>query len=183
MAFEADNVAVGPGTLYFGAVGATEPTDLTTAWSSAWIPVGYTTEGHAFSYTPSYEGIEVAEELLPIKQVATGAEMVVAFAAAEMTAANVQKALNGGTITTGTGFVTFEPPAADAEPTRVAIGWEAADKSERWIWRKCLQTGGVEINRRKGTDYANLNMEFSVEVVSKAVKPFVAIMSRTGETE
>ena len=51
-----------------------EPTDLTTAWAAGWIRAGYTDAGHTFTYTPSYENIEVAETLLPISKVAAGQE-------------------------------------------------------------------------------------------------------------
>lgn len=53
-------VKVGPGTLYFGPVGAAEPTDLTTPWATVdalWVPVGYTEEGHAATITPDRKSV------------------------------------------------------------------------------------------------------------------------------
>lgn len=171
----AANVRVGVGKLYFAEVGATEPVDFTSAWSAAWIPVGYTDEGHSFTQTPSYDDVTVAEELIPIRSVKTALDMTLEFAAAEITAVNIQKAFNGGTITTGTGFVTFTPPAASAADTRVAIGWESDDNTERWVFRKCVQTGGSEITRRKGADKATIPMSFKLEVVDGSA-PFKAMI-------
>lgn len=168
-------IRVGPGILYIAPVGSTEPVDLTTAWAAAWVPLGYTEEGHAFSASPSFEPVEVAEEIDPIRYEPTGREMGVEFAAAEMTALNLSRAMNGGTVTTGTGIVTFEPPTPGFE-VRVALGWESVDKKERWVWRRCLQTGDVEIARRKAPDKATIPMSFMLEIVAGGAKPFKAIM-------
>jgi len=171
-------IRVGPGLLKIGAVGATEPTDLTTAWPVAWVDLGYTEEGHSFTASRSFEPVEVAEEIDPVRYEATGREMRVEFAAAEMTATNLSRALNGGTVTTGTGLVTFEPPDPGAE-VRLALGWEAKDKSERWVWRKCLSTGDIEIARRKAPDKATIPMSFMCEIVAGGGKPFKAIFAGT----
>lgn len=180
----ADFVKLGPGKLHFGAVGATEPNDLSTAIVAAtWPYVGWTDEGHAFTYTPTYEDVEVAESLLPIAKVATGQQMQVEFALAEVTAANIQRALNGATVTaSGTGATAIdsvEPLAFGATEPRVAILWAADDNSERWIFRKCLQTGAVAINRRKGAAKATIPLAFSLEPVSATIRPFKAILKST----
>jgi len=169
------DVKVGPGLLYIAPAETTPPVDLTTPWAVAWVPLGYTEEGHAFTHTPNFEGIEVAEEKLPIRYEETGATEQLEFAAAEITARNFQIALNGGTLTTGTGIVTFEPPAADAIATRVAIGWESQDHTERWVWKRCLQTGAVEVGRRKAPAKATIPMAFQVELPLAGGLPFVSI--------
>lgn len=170
-----DKVRVGPGWLYVAPVGSAEPADLTTPWAAAWIPVGYTSEGHSYTYTPSFEPVDVAEELIPIRYEATGAESQLAFSLAEMTSKNLQRVFNGGTITTGTGIVTFEPPDI-GDVTRIAIGWEAVDAKERWIFRKCLQTGAVEIARQKAPNKSLLPGQFNCELPGAGIKPFVAIL-------
>lgn len=180
----ADFVKLGPGKLYFGAVGAAEPADLSTAIVGAtWSFAGFTDEGHNFTYTPTYEDVEVAESLLPISKVATGQQMQVEFALAEITAANVQRSLNGATITSSgagaTAIDSVEPLAFGATEPRVAILWQADDGSERWIWRKCLQTGAVSIGRRKGAAKATIPLAFSLEPVSSTIRPFKAILKST----
>ncbi len=175
------NVALGPGLLLAAIIGATEPTDLTTAWAPAWVPIGYTAEGSTASYSTSYDPVEVAEELDMIDQVATGREIKVSFSSAEMTAINFKRAMNGGTITiTGTGasaIATFEPPEL-GEELYVALGFESEDHKERWVWRQCKQTGNVEVGRKKGADKALIPMEFSVFKPTSGLKPFKMINSR-----
>lgn len=171
-------VKVGPGRLKVAPVGSTEPADLTSPWGAAWVDLGYTEEGHSFTATPSFEPVEVAEEIDPIRYEATGREMRVGFSLAEMTATNLSRALNGGTITTGSGIVTFEPPDPGSE-VRVALGWESKDGKERWVWRKCLQTGDIEIARRKAPDKALIPCEFMLEIVAGGLKPFKAIFDGT----
>lgn len=167
-------IRVGPGRLLVAAVGAAEPADLTTPWGVPWTDLGYTDEGHSFAASPSFEPVEVAEEIDPIRYEPTGREMRVEFALAEMTAQNLSYALNGGDVTSGTGIVTFEPPDP-GEEIRVALGWEARDGKERWVWRKCLQTGDIEIARRKAPDKALIPCSFMCEIVAGGAKPFVAI--------
>jgi hypothetical protein len=175
---QATEVRVGPGRLYAAPVGSTEPTDLVTAWAAAWVDLGYTEEGHVFSASPTFEPVTVAEEVDPIKYEATGREMRVDFALAQVTATNLSRALNGGTITTGTGIVTFEPPAVGAE-VRVALGWQSLDNKERWVWRKCMQTGSVDIARRKAPDKGTVPMSFMCEIVAGGTAPFKAIFDAT----
>lgn len=155
-------LALGPGYLYLGPLGTDEPTDLTTPWASvdpAWTELGYTNEGSEFTYELSSEPIEVAEELDPVAIALTGRNMGVNFALAQITATNLKVAMNGGTITSGTGIVHFEPPALGDE-VNVMIGFESEDHSERWIYRQCMSQGQIGIPRRKGADKALINCEF-----------------------
>ena len=185
------NVTLGPGYLYGAILGSTEPAPtvvanvFTVAWAAAWIPFGYTAEGSSFSYSPSYEPVEVAEELDPLSMSPTGREMKVAFTAAENTAQNWKRAMNGGTIVvagaTTTLMHSFEPPVLGAE-TYIMLGWEAEDHAERWIWRQCLQTGSAETPRRKGAEKAVIPMEFSVFQPLTGSKPFIRWSARAGET-
>jgi len=171
-------IALGPGYLYIAVLGSTEPTDLTTPWASvddAWTALGYTEEGSTFNYEVDSENVEVAEELDPVKVALTGRSLSLEFALAEITAANLKRALNGGTITTGTGIVTFEPPAL-GEEVRTMIGFESEDHTERWVYRQCLQVGNIAMARKKGADKSTLACSFSLEKPA-AAQPFKAILS------
>lgn len=159
MAGDPTAVRVGPGWLKIAPVGSTEPTTLTGDWDAAWVDLGYTEEGSAFSFGNTFEDVPVAEELEPLAILQTARNISVSFAAAELTAANLQTALNGGTITTASGVVTFEPPAA-GEFEYVAVGWESTDGLERWVFRKGVQTGNIEIGRRKAPAKATIPMSF-----------------------
>lgn len=183
------NVRVGPGSLYVAAVGATEPANTVTGGKfsdaiaiATWVPVGYTDSGHTFTQTPAVDPVEVAESLVPIDHIATGEDYTVEFACAEITALNLQKAFNGGTITTtgttGTQLTKFEPPAPGTPPVRVALLWESDDKKERWIYRKAFQSGASGITRQKGADKATIPMSFALEQPSDGVTaPFAAFFA------
>jgi hypothetical protein len=171
------NIALGPGSLYIAVLGTPEPVDLLTPWSSVspnWIGLGYTDEGSNFNYSVDSENVEVAEELDPIAVALTSRELALAFALAEITAANLKRALNGGTVTTDGGVVKFEPPDL-GEETRVMLGFESEDHTERWIYRKALQVGNMEITRRKGAAKATISCEFKLERPS-AARAFKVLM-------
>jgi hypothetical protein len=172
------NIALGPGILWIAPLGTTEPTDLTTLWttvSAAWAQVGYTDEGSSFSYKLDTDTVDVAEELDPIKIAVNSREIKVSFAMAEVTATNLKRALNGGTITTGTGIVIFEPPDLGTE-VRTMLGWESEDHTERWIYRQCFSNGEVGVDRKKGSSKGVIATEFVLEKPS-GLTPFRTIMS------
>jgi hypothetical protein len=157
-------VRVGPGWLYIAPVDSVEPTNLSGDWAAAWVPLGYTDQGSSFMFDNTFENVVVEEEYDPVHVLQTARQITLSFAAAELTARNVQIAFNGGTIDTNTGVVTFEPPDPGVY-TPVAIGWESDDGLERWIYRRCVQVGSVEIQRRKAPQKAIIPMQF------RATKP------------
>jgi hypothetical protein len=178
----AANVVVGAGTLWVAAIGSAEPatgvlTPITTpatsvAWPSAWTQLGYTLDGSEFGWTPKLDALEVAEQLVPIKYVTSSVEAAVAFALAEITAAHIKTAFNGGTIATAAGITTFTPPVVGAE-VRVMLGWDRIDGLERIIWRQCIQTGSVKQEHKRPPTMNNLPVSFNLEFPASGVAPFV----------
>jgi hypothetical protein len=173
-----EQVRVGPGWLYIAPLDTTEPTDLSTAWETVdadWTNLGYTDGGTSFVFDQTFEDINVDQEYDPIAVLQTARSISVNVMAAELTAANLEIAFNGGVIDTpGGGVTTFEPPDA-GDFTHVMVGWEATDALERWVFRKCLQVGSVEIARRKAPDKSVVPLSF------RAIKPegsaaFIAII-------
>lgn len=159
-------VRKGPGILKAAPIGTAVPTDLATAWNVAWVDLGYTDEGSEFVFNQTFEDVMVAEELEPIDVIQTVRQTLLRFALSELSAANMQRAQNGGTIT-GTTTLSFEPPGVGAY-TPIMLGWEdlAATTKERWVFRRCIQQGSFTIPRRKGAVKSSLTgLEFS------AVKP------------
>lgn len=152
-------VRIGPGILKIAPLGSTEPDDLATAWDAAFVDLGYTEEGSSFVFENTFEDVMVAEELEPVEILQTTRQITVNFAAAELTATNIQRAFNGGEVVTALGVVTFEPPDA-GDYTPVMIGWESDDGLERWVFRRCIQVGNVEIARRKAPAKAQVPMSF-----------------------
>jgi len=154
-------VSLGPGYLLIAPLGSAEPEDLTAAWPSAWGKIGYTEEGSSFAQEVSSENVAVAEELDPIDSAPTGRTGSVSFASAEVTVQTLKRAMNGGVITTGAGFKTFEPPEL-GEELYVMLGFESEDGLERWVWRKGKQTGSVEMARRKGATKTSVSNTFTL---------------------
>lgn len=163
MPFDPRAVRVGPGIVYVAPLGSTEPTNLTTAWDAAWIQLGYTNEGSTWTFDNTFEDVNVAEEFYPVHVLQTASTLTIAFAAAETTATNLQRAFNGGTITPSgappNSIITFEPPPAGTF-TEVMLGWQHGDNMERWVFRRCIQAGSVEIQRRKAPDKSTVPMSY-----------------------
>lgn len=168
------NVKLGPGLLYVAAIGTTEPTTGSGALPSAWTAIGYTEEGTAIGVEQTFSDVEVAEELDPVKTVQTGRMTSVKFDMAELTAANLKRALNGGTISAPSmGFVTFEPADLGSE-TRIMLIWASDDHEELWLFRRVLQVGNIEIPRRKAPAKAKIPVEFKCEIPSNGDPIFKA---------
>jgi hypothetical protein len=175
----AAQLALGPGYLYAGPLGTTEPTDLATAWASvsaAWAAIGYTEDGNELNYNPSTSPVDVAEELDHVQVVTTGRDSTVKFAMSQVSATNMKLAFNGGVLVTGTGIVTFEPPDLGTE-TRIMLGFESEDHSERWIYRQCIQSGTITLGRHKGANNATIATEFSLEKPATGSRLFKAIFA------
>ncbi len=175
------NVVLGAGTIYAGPIGTAEPTDLATAWAAGWTQIGYTEEGNTFAYELSSEQVLVAEELDPVKQATTARNITVAFSHAELTATNLKRALNGGVVTpgpTGSTYSTYEPPTLGAED-RIMLGWQSEDGLERWVYRKCFQTGNISTARQKAPNKALIPVTFSLEKPAGGVHPFKVIFANS----
>lgn len=156
-----------PGKLYMGlTLLAAEPTAVNTAYSSDWIPMGYTSEGSAFNYSITTDNVDVAEELDVLARVTTGRDASVEFALAEITKRNLNIAFNGGVVL-GDGLAwSFEPPDLGAE-TRVIIAWDASPdpltNDLRIIFRQCLQGGSLGLENRKGSAKSTIATQFQLE--------------------
>lgn len=172
-------VKIGPGRLYSAPLGTTEPVDLSTAWGAAWIDLGYTESGHTFNYAFTSEDILVAEELIPVKVLPTSAQGTVDFSMAQITLANMKRAFNGGTITTGTGFSTYEPPDPAAQ-VRSMLGWESDDALERLVWRQVIQVGNISIPRGKAPNKALIPVSFKLEKPTGAPFKHIAATALVG---
>lgn len=176
-------LSLGPGYLRYGVLDAAEPVDLATDWDEDdWSDPFYTEEGSEFSYNVSFDPVTVAEELDQLDDVATGREMSVAFAMAEVTAANLKTAMNGGTITPDTSgtpaFDTFEPPELGSEIYK-SLGFESEDGEERWVFRQGKQTGQIQMQRRKGANKTLIAVQFKLYKPTAGGSPFKAIIART----
>jgi hypothetical protein len=172
-------ISLGPGYLWYGLLGRIEPTDLVTPWfqvDAGWVALGYTKTGSSFDYQLSTAGVQVAEELDDLLMAPTGRKSSVSFELAQMTATNLQIALNGGTIATENGLVVFEPPDL-GEEQRCMLGFEAEDHTERWVWRQALMDGALKITREKGANNATMACQFSLERPMTGAKLFKTLLA------
>lgn len=165
MSGDPTKVRVGPGWIYIAPLDSTEPTDVISPLDGAWTNLGYTDGGTTFTFGSTFEDIEVDQEYDPIAVLQTKRTIAIDVEAAEMTADNLEVAFNGGDVVGPAGGVTtFEPPETGVF-TYVMLLWEHIDGLERWLFRKCLQTGSVAIARKKAPDKATVPLSF------RAVKP------------
>lgn len=169
-------LALGPGLLRIAPLGSTEPVDLATPWDAAWVEMGYTKEGSKASFELDTGEVMVAEEIDPVWIAINARKIKVAFVLAQLTAANIKRAMNGGTITSGTGIVTFEPHQPGDE-LRMMLGFESEDGTERWVFREALNGGSVELERKRGADNAVIATEWQLAKPAASVLPFKAILA------
>jgi hypothetical protein len=176
-----DAVVLGPGLLYVGPVTAADPTDADTALPTTdYRPVGYTEEGSSFAYETSTEDVTVAEENDPVRTIPTGTTSTLSFSMAEMTWQNLLLALNAGSSVAATPPTapTLIEPVEQGSEQRVKLIWDS-DYGSRWIFRQCIQSGTLTIDRKKAPDKGLLPVEFKCEKPSGKA-PFAAIPSADG---
>lgn len=174
-------ISIGPGTLYTAPIGTTEPLSLSSfPLAGPWVDLGYTESGTTFTTSYTAQAVMVDEEYTRISTTITDKTGVVAFALAQITAANLKLAYTGGTITTNVGDVQFEPPAAGTE-TRIMLAWFKATLDEAYLWRQCFQDGSVATNLKKSTPQQLLPVTFTLEkpIGKQSFKQFLA-SSRSG---
>lgn len=162
------NVLLGPGLLYVAPIGTAEPASATATLNAAFREVGYTEDGTVVSYTINTEDILVAEEFDPVLIATTGRVGSVAFKMAENTRQNLALALNSGADAATTG--TIEPPDPGDE-VRVMVLLQT-EEGARWLFRRCLQSGNIEMPRNKAPAKALLPVTFRLEKPTSA-KPFI----------
>jgi hypothetical protein len=164
-------ISVGSGTLYYALIGTTEPASLTATWVTGWANIGYTEKGTTFTRGVTAADIDVAEEFYSPGVVITGYTGTIDFALSQMTANNLSICFNGGTITTNAGVdIWFDPPAAGTE-IYCMLGWQSNAADERYIWRKCMQTGATATSRQKVLPQALLPVSFKMYKPS-SLQPF-----------
>lgn len=169
-------IAIGPGTLYVAPIATADPTNASSALPSAWRQVGYTEEGNTFKYGIETADVEVAEALDPVRIDTIKRSGMVSFSMAEMTRNNLVLSLNGGA-NAANDASSVEPPAPGAE-VRVKLALDTLGGS-RWVFRRCVQAGEIEIARKKSPDKALIPVEFKLELPT-GQQPFIVFPAASG---
>ena len=185
MATTVSNLVLGSASLYVADFGAVE-TSLTTLASLStppagpdWRDVGGTSDGVTLTIEQEFAELEVDQVLDIAGSRLTKRSLTVETNLAELTLDNLKTALNGGTITTGTGVSTYTPivNATSAEPTYLALiidGIAPSGKNRRIIVRKALSTDSVEFAYNK-EDQAVYSVSWTAHYVSSTVAPFIIV--------
>lgn len=161
MGVVASNLIAGPGDVYRGTFGATEPLDSAVGSAPAtgtWTDMGGTQEGVTFNVGQEFQELSVDQVTDRVESRRTSRSITIGTSLAEPTLDNFQWVLNGGTIATGTGFRTYVPDSAtgSTQPSYAAMifdGWAPMVSNQarrrRIVTRKILNVEGVEFSYTK----------------------------------
>lgn len=179
MAVTTTNLIQGPGTLYSGAFGATEPVDTavnTTPAASAWTDMGGTQDGVKLSVDQTYSELEVDQITLRVGSRLTKQEFTIQTSLAEATLENLSTTLNGGTSASGSGWKSFDPNVTSSatQPNYFAVimdGYAPSQFRRRIIGRRMLNTDSVELAYTKDKQTL-IPLKLSGHYVSSVITPF-----------
>jgi hypothetical protein len=153
MSVTTTNLVEGPGKLYTGAFGATEPADSavnSAPAASAWNDAGGTMGGLTVTVEQTYTELEVDQVVDSVGRRLTKREITIGTSMAEPTLANLFLILNGGTTASGSGWASYDPLITNSatQPNYIAVmvdGWAPGGAfNRRAIARKCLSTAKVD---------------------------------------
>jgi len=184
MAVTATNLIMGPGALYKGAFGATEPLDTAinaAPPASAFTDLGGTNDGVSLAVDQEFADLTVDQVVDTIGRRLTKREMSFGTNLAEPTLENFSLALNGGTIATGANFKSYEPVSSIAATqanyfSSILDGFApgATVLTRRVIARKCLNIETVEASYTKD-GMTLIPVKFASHWVSASIAPFKII--------
>lgn len=180
-------VLQGAGRMYtglFSATGANEPalSAINVApQASAWTYTGFTSDGLTITINQTFSEMRVDQLADRVGTKLTERELAIQANLAEATLANLVLGLNGGTVTTASGYGYYEPvyDGTELQPTYIAVlfdGYAPASaagvsKRRRVILRKAISTENVESAYKKD-ELTLVPVTFTSHYVSDTVAPF-----------
>lgn len=179
MAVTTTNLIQGPGTLYYGDFGATEPADSavnTTPQASAWSDLGGTQDGVTLNVDQTYSELEVDQIVTRVGSRMTKLDFSVETSLAEATLENLSIVLNGGTSASGSGWKSYEPNVGSSatQPNYFAVildGYAPEQKRRRFIGRKMLNTDSTKLAYTKDKQTL-IPVKFTGHFVDSVTAPF-----------
>lgn len=180
MTVTASNLTMGPGTLYTGLFGATEPLDASVnsaPAASAWTDVGGTDGGVKLSVDQKFATLQCDQLVDVVGRRLTSREIMLDTNLAEPTLANLQQAINGGTSATGANFSSLDPlnVTSATQPNYFAAimdGYAPGNAfRRRVIARKVLNISKVESQYSKDKQ-TFIPVQFGAHYVSPSITPF-----------
>lgn len=182
MAVDPANFAMGPADLYVGDFGAAEPLPTQvngTPAASAWDNPGATLGGIRFVETKAFKELECDQLVETVERRVTKKEVTLATQFAEVTFANMVLAMNGGTVSSGTGYEMYEPAeenSGTAQTYKAVIldGTGGSGLRRRIVIRKVLSTENVETAHGK-EDQTVIPATFTSHRVSSSTKSWYVV--------
>jgi hypothetical protein len=173
------NLIQGPGTLYKGAYGATEPLDTAVnavPAASSWTDLGGTQDGVKLSVDQTYSELEVDQITLRVGSRLTKADFTIETSLAEATLENLSISLNGGTSASGAGYKSYEPNVSSSatQPNYFALildGYAPSQFTRRIIGRRMLNIDSTELAYTKDKQTL-IPVKFAGHYVSSVIAPF-----------
>lgn len=166
MALDSDEVVVAADAdVYVGDVGATGPTDPTTAVDATFTHLGYTSED-GITWTPGMEtnAIPAHQSFYAIRHVVTGRSLDLGFELLQWNRESFMLAFGGGEFAETAGppaFYTYTPPdPAEIYYRSLVIDWADGDKHYRLHIPKVMATDTSEIALAR-TDPSGLGLTLS----------------------
>lgn len=185
MAVTVANLIAGPGTIYTGTFGATEPAASAVGSvpaSATWSDLGGTLDGSTLKVNQEYFELEVDQVVDVVGRRLQKREISIETQLAEATLTNLSYALNGGTIAATAAYQTYDPDDASSvtQPTYRAFildGYApsaSAAKTRRTVLRRGLVTSEMELAYKKD-EQTVIPVEIFGHYVSSSIKPFQII--------
>lgn len=168
----------------FSLTAANEPalSAINTApQASAWTYTGFTSDGITVTINQAFSEMRVDQRADRVGTKLTEREVQIQANLAEATLANFTLGLNGGTITTASGYSYYEPiyDGTELQPTYIPIlldGYAPANsagvvKRRRILIRRAISTENVELAYKKD-ELTLVPVTFTSHYVSDTVAPF-----------
>ena len=187
MAITTTNLVVGAATLYWAAVGTTEPaySAIASPPGEAWTDFGMTVDGTSILMEVDQTVTDFGAEQIIDRIGGRITKRIIQVTATlqEATLANMQLALNQlATITPGVGYSVLDPLTANSasQPTYMALlidGWAPTTGTtetacrRRVVIRKCLSSSKVDLEYEK-TKPVTYATTWSGYYVSNSVAPY-----------
>jgi hypothetical protein len=179
MPVTASNLALGPGDIYSGNFGVTEPADtaINTAPGVGWTSRGGTQDGVNLIVDQKYTALEVDQVVDVVARRLTSRDIQVETNLAELTLDNLKTALNGGTVEvdgdSDTTSYELDYATSATQPGYYALLIDAYgpnSKRRRIVIRKTLSTDKVAFAYSKDKQSV-YTVQFSAHYVSSSISP------------
>lgn len=171
MAVTTSALLQGPADVFVGAFGATEPANAATAPGVGWTDCGGTTDGVTLTLGQTYSNMSVDQVAMPVGSRLTEQSATVATNLAEVTLANIRRALNQAT----SAATTLEFGGEDivnSDPTYQAVllrGRAPGGTPRLVILRRTLSTESIGVPFQKD-GMTVLPVTWTAYYVSQSIK-------------